>query len=331
MKIETDVQINKVHRIGKGTNRAMLVCLKTSDEKGKIYSCVKNLKNVQNEKGKKYQIKDQLPGKFADRANRQKSLLHENNLKPLIADKLQMNLFKGELSIGNAPYKKLVNPPTARDVLKSTEVDRVRWRKVKLVPGNITMKNKCSFQGYSVVAAKIDTIWDAYLKLREIPGDAQHIVCAYRLPGQNFAVLQDYCDDQEHFSGGALLRMLKSAEIFNRAVFVVRYYGGEHLGPSRHQAFVEAAQSAITHDPCNRFTKENQTPCPKAKPTDAAGSTATANTAAPKIDATPVADNNSLTAQSFSQEFTHFTKPSAPSVRGHLPSGPLRPLSLLYN
>ena len=58
--------------------------------------------------------------------------------------------------------------------------------------------------------------------------------------------------------------MLKKAEIFNRAVFVVCYYGGTHLGPSRFQAFIEAAQSAITHDPYNGVSKENQTPWPKA-------------------------------------------------------------------
>ena len=97
-------------------------------------------------------------------------------------------------------------------------------------------------------------------------GYGRDIVCAYQIPGQNWPALQDYQDDDEHGAGRHLLNMLLNADIFNRVVFLVRYYGGEHLGPSRFQAYTEAAQSAITHDPYNHISKETQTPWPKVAP-----------------------------------------------------------------
>ena len=189
-------------------------------------------------------------------------------------DQLEINLAKGQLTIKGSTYRKLVEPPSATTLLKATPADRGRWNKVRTIAGNVIRKEKCEFHGFSVVAGKIETIRDAYCKLKQMHGNARHIVCTYCLPGANWPLLQDYMDDDEllqdymdddEFNAGSyLLKMLTEAEIFNRAVFVVRYYGGEHLGPSRFQAFVEVAQSAITHDPYNSFSKCNQTPWPKA-------------------------------------------------------------------
>ena len=150
-----------------------------------------------------------------------------------------------------------------KEILKASVEDRKRWSKVKTTPGNVILCEQCHFQGFSVICNKIETIRDAYLKLCSQNSDARHIVCAYRLPEKNFPVLQNYEDDDKYNTGSALLRMLDTVQIFNRAIFVIRHYGGHHIGPARFQAYVEAAQSAITHDPYNGFTKTNQTPWPK--------------------------------------------------------------------
>ena len=168
-----------------------------------------------------------------------------------------MSFKKRKLHIGNYPYSKQIGAPAVKDILKVTPEQRKKWSKVKVVPGNVIVRGKCSFQGYSLITGKLETIREAYCKLQEIHSDARHIVCAYRIPGRNFAALQDCVDDDEHSAGDTLLSLLCDAQIFNRAVFVVRYYGGEHLGPGRFQAFTEAVQSAITHDPYNHITKGN--------------------------------------------------------------------------
>ena len=148
-------------------------------------------------------------------------------------------------------------------ILKAPKTDRDRWNNTKVTQGNIIKKGKCEFICFSVIAGKIDIVRDAYCKLKLKYGNARHIVCAYRLPGSNWPLLQDYQDNEEYNAGSFLLKMLQDAEIFNRAMFVVRFYGGEHLGPSRFQAFTEATQSAITHSPFNYISKCTQTPWPK--------------------------------------------------------------------
>ena len=261
LKIVAKISIVKAHRMGSGKDRPILLTLMSNADKGKIYKHVKNFKGVTNHNNQSYQVTDHLPAKTAESRVRQKKLKRVNNFKTV--DQLEMSFNRGDLYIQGQRYKKIVAVPDDRSMLKSTKTDRMRWGKMKTVPGNVIKKERCEFHGFSVVASKIDTIRDAYSKLKELHGSARHISCAWRLPGANWPVLQDFQDNEEFGAGRHLLTMLQKAEIYNRAVFVVRYYGGTHLGPSRFNAFVEAAQSAITHDPYNYITKENQTPWPK--------------------------------------------------------------------
>ena len=167
--------------------------------------------------------------------------------------------------------------------------------------------------------------------------------CAPLLPGRNFAVLQDFQDDQEHSAGRHLLKLLVDADIYNRAVFVVRYYGGEHLGPSHFNAFVEAAQSAITHDPYNHVTKSNQTPWPKQS--IGTTETSTADNAIPVLTSEESGNPSGTTKANgiaamtpevvagTSEEMTtqkHGLR-GQPSARGWMPSGPTRPIYDKYN
>ena len=255
------VNVMEAHRMGQGKNRPMLIRLHSPAEKGQIYKHVKNLKGVTNILSQSYQVSDHLPPRINDQQTRFKILKRINRKKTV--DQLEMNLEKGSLLIKGSKYKKLVSAPSDKDILKASAAEKLKWSKIKLVPGNIIRKEKCEFHGFSLVTNKINTIRDAYCKLRIQHGSARHIVCSWRLPGTNWPQLQDYENDDEHNAGKVLLQVLTEAEIFNRAVFVVRYYGGAHLGPSRFQAFKEAAQSAITHDPYNHISKANQTPWPK--------------------------------------------------------------------
>ena len=82
MKIDVNVQIQYAHRLGKtGNNRPMLVRLKTSGEKGKVYLHSKALKDIKNEQNKKYRIRDQLPAKHAAKDVRHRDLVWQNQQK----------------------------------------------------------------------------------------------------------------------------------------------------------------------------------------------------------------------------------------------------------
>ena len=304
VKVPSEVGIKDAFRIGKGENRVMLVKLKSTQDKEKIYKHTSNLKGVKNFVNKPYKILDQLPARDAAECARHQDILWENRQKENSQDHINMSLKKGTLTVGSTTYrsKPLVRAPTAKDVLKAPVADQIRWRKVKCIAGSVIKKDKCWFQGFSVVTGRMETIRDAYLKLREEHSDSMHIMCGYRLPGKNTPFLQDSVDDNE--GGAHILRMLKQANIYNRAVFVKRHYGGTHLGPTRFQAIVEAAQSAVVHDPYNHISKCNQTPWP-----------ATQN------------PQNTLTIQNTNMA----EEPLEADPGGRQPSGPIKPASYLHN
>ena len=326
------------------------------------------LKEACNDNNQKYKIRDQLPARHEATESRNRDLLWQNNKKKNTADHLQMSINRNQLMINNTTYKKLIELPSARSVLLADPSERIRWNKVRIIPGNVILKGKCRFHGFSVVAGKAETIRDAYNKLRFDHADARHIVCCYRLPGKCFPVLSDFVEDQEHGMGQTLLRMLSEAQIYNRAIFVIRYYGGEHLGPACYQAYLDAAQSAVIHDPYNYICKTNQTPWPKepgtSEPTISEASQAKAKsstttqmqdhhqtlanltpggtiTLAPEPGLNQIADTPLLASapepmamSSAAREGSPVQDPPANSdyqdMRGRLPSGPLKPLSYLH-
>lgn len=87
---------------------------------------------------------------------------------------------------------------------------------------------------------KLNDVHLAYKKLfREFPG-ADHIAAAFSAEGE-----EGYQDDSEFGSGYRLLNVIKDAKLLNVSVFVVRYYGGEHLGPQRFTVMKELAEEAL--------------------------------------------------------------------------------------
>ena len=87
---------------------------------------------------------------------------------------------------------------------------------------------------------------------------AKHIVCAFRLPGEEFYQLQSGADNREHGAACHILNLLEMNEIYHRVIFVARYYGGECLGPARFTAYGDATTSAIVRSSYNSVTKKNQ-------------------------------------------------------------------------
>ena len=107
-------------------------------------------------------------------------------------------------------------------------------------------------------AKTLQEVEAGYIKVSKEHADALHIMCAYRLLGTDHPRLQSYSDDNEAGGGRVLLQMLTHSEITHRAVFVIRYYGNKHLGPSRFQTIETAAKSAITRSAMNTILNKPQ-------------------------------------------------------------------------
>ena len=80
-------------------------------------------------------------------------------------------------------------------------------------------------------------------------GEARHVIAAYSIPGDVNHLCEDYCDDGEHNAGHVLLKWMKQQKMTAKVMFVVRFYGGKKLGPSRFQCIIDAAKKAVQVDP----------------------------------------------------------------------------------
>ena len=76
--------------------------------------------------------------------------------------------------------------------------------------------------------------------MKQLFPDADHIIAAYIIRNG-----EGYQDDSEHGASLRMLKTLKDQEVQNTAVFVVRYYGGMRLGPSRHTKIQAVVLDAI--------------------------------------------------------------------------------------
>ena len=83
------------------------------------------------------------------------------------------------------------------------------------------------------------------MHVRKKYAGATHISIAYHLAGLNKAYDEDYLDDAEHSMGRKMLEMLVHEDVVNKTVFLVRYYGGQHLGIRRFEIMAELCQQAL--------------------------------------------------------------------------------------
>ena len=123
-----------------------------------------------------------------------------------------------------------------------------------------------TFAGYTAVVGSMKEVNTAYAKVCRQHPDARHVLGACRSPGENWHILQDFNDDDEHGQGNEFLHLLVSCKMFNHAVFVACIYDGTHIGEKRVKEIQSAAISAIATAPFNKEIGSYQFPWPQVKP-----------------------------------------------------------------
>ena len=98
MKIEDPISIENAFCQGKDKNSRIQVKLTNPGDKGKIFKCAKNLKDVKNENDDPFQINESLTAKRYEEKLQARRLLAENEHrgKSSTAAKLEMSVLKVE-------------------------------------------------------------------------------------------------------------------------------------------------------------------------------------------------------------------------------------------
>ena len=262
MKIRKNVAIRSIEKLGKRKPPAVKVTLQHIKDKGVIFKCIKNIIDAKNNQDDPYYVNDNLTleGQEIQRRNR---YIKKKIADIPVTDQPKITFNKGKLHINNEEYKKKIGVPSVTDIMDKENDEKIH--KLYQTDGELMINGACKFQAISQEVRTYDDVRCGYIKACHKHPDALHVVCAFNLPGHDIH-LQDFADAGELGAGRNLLELLTDNDITHRAIYVVRYYDGKQLGPSRFLSYEEATISAISRSSYNSLTKRNQFPLKSAKP-----------------------------------------------------------------
>ena len=241
MKMERKVSLHKATRVGKSKPRTVFVQLQNGKDKSDIFKHASNLKNVRNNDDKGIYVNNQLPPQMQEKRRWYRYLMRYN--ANLASGKKTLKIKKGQLYVNDVPFTPAIRTPTTDEIMYPA--DEAHVERIQLLKGREYRKGNCCFIGYSAEVRSLADVRAAYVKVARLNSDALHLTCAYKLAGADFVHLHGYIDNFEHGAGRTIYFAMEDNNVMNRAVFVVRYYGNQHLGPTRFQLIRDAAKSAM--------------------------------------------------------------------------------------
>ena len=235
--------VNFAYWKGTSKNKPMVVKFTDPQGKAKVYANIAKLKGKTNTAGKPYRIEDHLPEEMAEAQRRKKAILVSN--KKSVTSKLEMNLKKGELYINSSKYIKKVQCPKVKEILNMTEQDALDIQELEIFGGVGETEDGSVFNAFVCKVSTYSDVRRAYQHFKRCYADASHISMAYKLDGTHKAYDADFINNSEHGLGRRLLQIITSREITSVAAFMIRYFGGIHIGPKCFQITQNLVEQAL--------------------------------------------------------------------------------------
>ena len=247
-QVEIDVDESEIyvaHRIGQryGKKPGTMIIRCQKPLKDRILQNARNLKDKTNQHNDPYYVNKQLPDQLAEqnreiRAEIRKQKEKDKGLK--YNDRAKIEVKDKTVLIDGHPVKKHILPVQVYEHFPD-KAEREKQDKIKLSVSESISQDGSIFQAYAIKSGQIHEIKRAYQRVRRTHPSATHVVAAY-----NIKAGSGFQDDQEYGAGFRLARDLETNYQPNTAVFVVRIYGGRHLGAKRFTLYSEVAKQALT-------------------------------------------------------------------------------------
>ena len=248
MEMENVPTVISAHTIGQSAKAPTWFKLANPDQGAAIFQHVKKLKDKRNVLGKKYRLKEYVHEQAKQDKIREQDIRMQNFHLPA-AYSMDMEYNKGDLMVNGEKYAKQIGTPTIKDGLLLSREQEILLDKVQLHEGQSRAENGSNFQVYIKDVNNLEEVQSAYQAVHKNHMSATHIMCAYRIFGNKFHVLQDFCDDGEHGGGRACLGALKEIKVWNIVVFMVRYHAGPNLGKRRFDIMTEMVKQGVATFP----------------------------------------------------------------------------------
>ena len=113
-----------------------------------------------------------------------------------------MEFKKGKLLIGSKEYWKKISHPTVKQTVSLDNPAQVN--SMLLTQSETVCNGQCIFAAYSLEVRTVDDVHNGYIKVTQLNPAALHVMCAFRIPG-NDPALQDFEDNNQAGGGRVLL------------------------------------------------------------------------------------------------------------------------------
>lgn len=238
IELDSDEEISAAHRIGAPTKNS---------QRPIVFRCPTTLKkkifqNTTKLAGKAFSVNQQVPDSLAEQKREIRQKIKQVQRLEQNKEDHQKSAFlvrNNKLYINGQLQRKKLFPPSV-DQLFVNDTEAKNMDKIKFVHSKPKSVSSSSFMAAACVVENMDQVHLAYKRLfRENPS-ADHISAATIIAGEHH-----YQDDSEFGAGYRILNVIRSSKLEGIAVFVVRLYGGEHVGPARFNAIKEVAEEAL--------------------------------------------------------------------------------------
>lgn len=246
-----EADIWKCYRMGvlrRARSRPMFVKLSFT-AKDKIMDKVGLLKGKRNANEQAYFISEQVPEGVAEvrkQTSKRASALKKVEEKRPADQRREVKVVGDKILVGGSIDKPEVSTPQPFELFPGVE----EQKKIHAVAAQIKESQPAYLRNSTFVglAAKVHSVEQVNLAYKAVMQRfpfMDHTMAAYRFKDNHDNFHYGSCDDNEHGGGAAIARFLQQNQIKDTAVFVVRRYGGLHLGYDRFKAIEESAEAAI--------------------------------------------------------------------------------------
>lgn len=240
-------ELKVAHRIGPFArdNTRLMVAKVNTRLKELILANTTILRDKRNNKGNSYFVNLQMPDAIlAEKRALQyevKKIKDFNEDKPK-EQKIKFAVRNKQLYINDELQEQQVVVPQPLDLF----VDRKEQEKMDEIDFTVSKPKSSGGSQFLALATNVHSAQQtqrAYRKVRQMYPSYDHIMLAYEITTPE--TLSGYQDDGEFAASIKIQAAIREAQRTNIAVFVVRNFGGIHLGPKRFADILSVSKQAI--------------------------------------------------------------------------------------
>lgn len=252
MNLDLDIgDIWKAHRTGqyKADKMRPLIIKVSYQAKDLIMENISCLKDKCNPVTKqKYFVGEQIPEGISEVrkqiSGRIKVLRDQNDKKPR-EEKDKIQVVNNCILINDKIQQPEITPPRPSELFLDTDTQsQVDQLQAELVETEPEILRNSEFIGLAAKADSVDKVRKFYTAVYQRYPSADHAIMAYALR-EGTQVKSGSCDDREFGAGNRLKKLIFETRSRDTVLFVLRKYGGVHLGFQRFAAIENVAKAAL--------------------------------------------------------------------------------------